>query len=497
MIVPWYISFTKMFFILLCSGYTTTKIYRCANLNNVKKSIILASIIVNAILYSKLKKNIQPLYSHIISYLLITFVFSWILNLTFHKTLNLMLISIGMSYVSICIATAINFIFIIIMSLNLREQNVLEYLSIGCIQFILLYLFFKIRRFKDGFSFLNKDDYSNKSNYIGIIIGALIILISIIYSIYDNNFLGSFLVAILIVISILMFNWIRNSITKYYKEKMKEKTVELQAEQLKEKDEIIKNLKEELAKVLKINHKYNHRLSAMEKAVLQMGDKLNCNEEFSAEYSDVLDSLKALSAEYRTELLENVNVGNMQRTNIFSIDNLLQYMSNEAKLSNIDVEVEINGDIKYMIDNVISTNRLETLLADHIKDAIIAINTSNTSNRKIKVIIGKIDEVYKVCVLDTGVEFCVDTLLKLGLEQVTTHKETGGTGLGFVTTFETLKQCGASLIIEEFEPQNELKFTKAVIIEFNNKNEYIIKSYRTNKIKTNDDRIIVKELKNI
>ena len=47
--------------------------------------------------------------------------------------------------------------------------------------------------------------------------------------------------------------------------------------------------------------------------------------------------------------------------------------------------------------------------------------------------------------MDNGVDFEVDTLAKLGLERVTTHKDTGGSGIGFMTTFETLKNLMSAL----------------------------------------------------
>lgn len=70
---------------------------------------------------------------------------------------------------------------------------------------------------------------------------------------------------------------------------------------------------------------------------------------------------------------------------------------------------------------------------------------------------------------DTGVEFEIETLLKLGLEPVTTHKNTGGTGIGFISTFETINKCKASLIIQERNRKNTNDYTKAVIIRFDGK----------------------------
>ena len=273
---------------------------------------------------------------------------------------------------------------------------------------------------------------------------------------------------------------------------MKDRTVELQSQQLKEKDEIITNLNQELSNVLEINHKYNKRLSAMEKAIGNFGDKLSFNEEFAKEYSDILDSLKDLSKEYKQEF-ENYNI--LPKTNIFSIDNILDYMKTEAIRNNIEFDLEINENINELIEKHISKNKLETLLGDHIADAITAINSSDNHSRKIKVIISKSEELYKISVLDTGIEFEIETLLKLGLERITTHRDSGGTGIGFMTTFETLKECKASLVIEEYN--NEKDYTKSVNVIFDGKSEYNINSYRAEKIKlqNKDKRINIEEYK--
>lgn len=287
-----------------------------------------------------------------------------------------------------------------------------------------------------------------------------------------------------------MIYWIKKSITKYYKEKMKERTVEIQQEQIKQQDEKIKNLQTELADVLQINHKYSHRISAMEKAVTKLGTKLQANEEFAEECGDILSSIKKLSKEYKEEVASVIKETKLPKTNIFSIDNLLEYMKQESEKDKIDFELNLDFDISEILETKIPQSKLETMIADHIRDAIIAINCSDNKKRKIKVVLDKEDNNYQIKFYDTGIEFEIETLSNLGLKRTTTHKATGGSGIGFMTTFETLKQCKASLIIEEY---SDLEYTKAVIIKFDNKNEYRIHSYRAEEIKNKikDNRIII------
>lgn len=378
-----------------------------------------------------------------------------------------------------------------IFRLNLIKHNIIEYVVIGIIQILLIYLFFKIKRFKYGFSFLQEKETMNKesTSKMGILVSSIIIAISLVLSTYSRT-TSKILIAILILGGILMIYWIKKSITKYYKEKMKERTVEIQQEQIKQQDEKIKNLQTELADVLQINHKYSHRISAMEKAVTKLGTKLQANEEFAEEYGDILSSIKKLSKEYKEEVASVIKGTKLPKTNIFSIDNLLEYMKQESEKNKIDFELNLDFDISEILETKIPLSKLETMIADHIRDAIIAINCSDNKKRKIKVVLDKEDNNYQIKFYDTGIEFEIETLSNLGLKRITTHKSAGGSGIGFMTTFETLKQCKASLIIEEY---SDLEYTKAVIIKFDNKNEYRIHSYRAEKIKNKiqDNRIII------
>lgn len=486
----WVVLIRTIFF-NLSTSYAFIKVKKREKINIQSKIILIIINLIVALLYSLfyIKANNQYIdksITNILCYIIYILLFSTVINSTIIEGITIGAISIAISLISLIFATGINFFIMKVNSMNLFLKNKIEYAIIGIMQFILIYLFFRINRFKDGFEFLNK---KNKVKITSNVISLMIIIAGIGLGIYSNMEARTIIFITLIVGGILMIYWIKKSITKYYKEKMKERTVEIQQEQIKEKDETIKNLESELANVLEINHKYNHRLSAMEKAVTKLGYRLQANEEFAEEYADIFDSLNELSKEYKEEVASISKESKLPKTNIFSIDNLLEYMKLEAEKSKIGFELKVNFDINEIIENKISKNRLETLLADHIKDAIIAINSSENKERKIKVSFDK-DKEYQIKFYDTGIEFEVETLLNLGLERTTTHKMTGGTGIGFMTTFETLKECKASLIIEEY---NKQEYTKAVIIKFDDKSEYRIHSYRAEEIKnkTQNNRIII------
>ena len=130
------------------------------------------------------------------------------------------------------------------------------------------------------------------------------------------------------------------------------------------------------------------------------------------------------------------------------------------------------------------------MLSNHIQNSIIAINSANPKTKSILIILGLIDNCYGFSIFDTGSEFQLDTLLQLGEKEITTHK--GGSGIGFMTTFELAKNYHASILIEENNPTLS-KYTKSVSIKFDNKNDYKIISYRANDLVQmyTDNKIII------
>ena len=487
-----YIVLIRTIFFNASTGYAFAKTKKREKINRKVLIILMLINIILALLYSIFytKTNNQCINKSVTNffcYLIYILLFSAIIDSTIIEGITVGSISIAISFISLIMATGVNFFIMKINSMNLFQKSKIEYAIIGVIQIALIYLFFRINRFKDGFQFLQKE---NKIKVIGTTISLVIIISGVGLGIYSNMGIRTIVFLISIAGGILMLYWIKKSITKYYKEKMKERTVEIQQEQIKQQDEKIKNLETELSEVLQINHKYSHRISAMEKAVTKLGTKLQANEEFAEEYGNILSSIKELSKEYKKEVSAVIKETNIPKTNIFSIDNLLEYMKQEAEKEKIDFELKMEFGINEMLEEKIQQSKLETMLADHIRDAIIAVNCSENKERKIKVIFDKENDNYQIKFYDTGTEFDIETLLNLGLERTTAHKATGGTGIGFMTTFETLKQCKASLIIEEYSNQ---EYTKAVIIKFDDKNEYRIHSYRAEEIKNKiqDNRIII------
>lgn len=290
-----------------------------------------------------------------------------------------------------------------------------------------------------------------------------------------------------------MFIILQKTLTLYYNQKLLKRTIEDYKNDISERDAKIKQLSDEKFEISKLNHEFYNRQKALEKSIKEFVSNGNLNVETASEL-EVMEKVNKLSKEYSNKLEKIKNPSKLPLTDITEIDDMFKYMQSECEKNNINFELRINGNIHHMVNNIIEQSRLVILIGDHLRDAVIAVKSSNNSYRSIIAILGIKDNNYEFCVYDTGVEFEIETLLKLGVEPVTTHKDEGGTGIGFITTFETLKETNGSLIIEEKHEMTDNDYTKAVTIRFDGKHEYKICSYRAEEIiKRVEDREIIVE----
>lgn len=374
---------------------------------------------------------------------------------------------------------------------NLKEYNILNFVLIMIISTFINIAMFKIRRINKGFQFL-KEKINNE--YLDIIMINISIGVIFIYSLFGTYY-GDVTIHIMItflIVSVIMIVMISKTIALAYKQKQLEKNLAEDDEIIKQKDAEIETLSKEKFEISKVSHEFEKRIKALELKATS-----NMNMEVSEE-NDLMKQINNLSKEYSTKLKQIKGSDKLKKTEVAEIDNMFEYLQNECEKSNIEFYLNINCDVNNMIDKVIAKNKLETLIGDLGTDAIHAVNMSKNNYKSIVTIIDKQEDIYLISMSDTGVEFKIDTLLKLGLEPATTHKEDGGSGIGYITTFETLNETKASLIIEEKNNESENEYTKTITVKFDGRNEYKIISYRADEIrkKQKDSRIIVENIKN-
>ena len=297
-----------------------------------------------------------------------------------------------------------------------------------------------------------------------------------------EKYIGNVFIYVLVVISALtasfgLYLWIRRSITAHYRERLQLKSEEHYQALLNEKEHEIEKLNQSNEFLAKVVHRDNHLMSSLN--------------------SSIDAYFKSDDSEFRDELLRNIQTLAKERGELIAkeqreakilpstgnllIDGAINDLYTKAAAHGIDFSLTVAAPVGEVIGKFISQTDLQTLICDHIKDAMIAVEATGEGKGKILVEFAMNNGSYSVTVFDGGVAFEPDTLSKLGKERVTTHADNGGSGIGFMTTFETLRKAHASLKITEFETKTP--FTKSVSFRFNGENTFTIQSYRSDMLR--------------
>jgi hypothetical protein len=466
---------------------------------NIQKVIALLWCLVWALVFSI---EPMPLLMIRITYCTLSIIYVWKLHkIKIDTALPAFLLAYGISNVFYTVAFfTVGFIFAPFLSSETTVHGLLDfnepifllfYAIIAALQFLIAYLFFKIRRFKLGFPFL-----SGRYMVIAalIIAGIIIAGASLITSQRENPGTVYEIITAIVSMAVIgsgIYIWIRRSIKAFQWKKNMERNEELLIQENEKLTRQIQHYKEMHETVRIANHKMIHRQVVAERAVLKLYQKAQeygLPAEVSDELAITIDKIRELSKEYQ----ENIGITTakaLPSTNIQSVDDMFSLFATRFTDHNIEFNLKVNGSVVYMVDNIIKMNKLETMIGDHLQDALVAVNAADGEIRTVLAMIGEVDDCYEFSVQDSGIPFEVNTLTRLGLEKVTTHAEDDGSGIGFMTTFETMRECGASLIIKEIAPSSS--FSKIITIRFDGKNNYIIKTFRPSSFPLNDRYTVV------
>ncbi len=477
------LSVIKMFFTFMVVFYTNNKILGIKEDRKIKKlTLVVISLIISLLYYYIDKFNIIEISNFMYTIIVIPLIYS-IIN-RFNLPYIAIISSISLAINKILIYVASTLIYFPSRFMNLSNEYVI-FTLIMIINIIFLVMLWKTKRIKNGIVFLKNRQNDEYLNLLLLIISSIILFLVVIIQNYQKGVTSKFGM-VLIIFSILMFITIQKSLQLYYKHKMLVKALEETQKELNEKKEEVKKLEKENLNFSQTSHSISHRQKSIEhKLNILLANNGNINSK------DIENEIKNIRKELEIETKVE-----LKKTGIAVIDDMLSYMQAECIKNNINFQLQISGNMYHMVNNYIDKSDLEILLADHIKDAIIAVNHVETNNKSILVRIGEIDGKYGVYFYDSGVEFTIGTLIKLGKVPVTTYKEEGGSGMGFMNSFNTLNKYKATLIIEELNQPTNDNFTKVLKFIFNEEEKFKILSYRNQEIanKNNNKELIIEKL---
>ncbi|MBQ0037095.1 MAG: sensor histidine kinase [Clostridiales bacterium] len=456
------ITFVKHLFIIGCSTYITPKILnkKCS-----WRVIILLSCagLMSAGLMMPLRQVMRPA-STIIMVAVSIIVTKVIYGLEIDISITATIISYGISYISYLLGIILLGSIFSIIGYHPDRVDLLSTGIVGSIQAVLTILLFRIKRLRHGFPFLLDSRYGDLGVYLST---TILVIVSFLGVKSESQYIVAVLFSVLLICGLVLWFWWKKRITKEYLEQLRQKErQELQAI-ISSKDDEIAMLKKENETFSKIIHKDNKLIPAMELAVKETLCAVAHNndpDERILRAEKMLAQLESVSAE-RTGIVSNYEHTDhrLPSTGVLTFDALFSYMLYKASAKDVSLELDFDETVNELIPKVISPEDASTLLADLLENAIIAAGENN-QNRCVRVEFIKKDTYPCICISDTGSPFPDKVKQNWGIQRVTTHADSGGSGIGMMTTYEICKQYCASFLVSNFEVGE--MYTKCVSVCF-------------------------------
>ena len=416
-----------------------------------------------------------PWATHLTSVLIL-----WILEsiYTSHPQISFIVVTVSLG-ISYCIHGFASFFSTALIYSIIGNQEHFFFLIVAILSSILHYFItlglFKIKRFRNGLPLI----YSN--NYMHFITLLCIVFISLSFDPLSNHDpleqRALFLFIILITLTFLIYWW-QAQITKSYRRSLELRELESLRTEITEKDVLIQKLMKDNDNLARISHRDNSLISALKYSTIKY---------LSTDYTNPSDAIIA-----RDKLISNINAVSAGRnsfshsydekiakefdTGLSLLNDLLSHMDLKASKQNIVFSVHLGIFLNDYVPDSIEENDLVHIVDDLLKNAFQA--TSTSKNGVVQLQFYKFGKHLVVEVSDNGIPFEIRSLVNMGIQKLTTHKD--GSGIGLMDIWCTKEKYRATYHIDEYSDSSP--FSKKISLTFDKKNRYTIRSYRKNAI---------------
>lgn len=380
---------------------------------------------------------------------------------SFHNTISVSTIACGLVVFIFIINSIISLPLDYIFYKYIDNSIICDTVSIVilCIlQFLLIFILFKIKRFRSGISLQTNDGNIELLFFISIF---CIFIMTLFYAKNAVNSPIELLLVFIIFCGLALIIWWRKHIKNNYQRQLYSRNELIYEQRIEEYEKERVELLNQNNALAKIIHRDNKLIPAMVDAV----NNLIKRSENIEGLQPLLTQLENLSAERQT-IISNyqTDTDNLPNTKIIALDAVLHYLYNKAKQNKVNLEISLNNDcIPLLLSKVTDMTELITLICDLGENAIIA--TKEKLNGNILLSFGLSEELVPYFnFYDNGSFFDKKVIANMGRRRITTHKEDGGNGIGLMTLFEILNKYNASYSLNEQLINSE--FTKCIEVTF-------------------------------
>lgn len=342
----------------------------------------------------------------------------------------------------------------------------------GLLQALLIFTMFRLKRFKNGMTFIFTTPTTNIATILCLLFLAALVYINIESSYYFGIVCTTFSLAFLV-------HWWQAQITKSYRRSLELRELESLRTELQEKNATMMRVMEENERIRHINHRDNGLITALDYAVTDYLITDFADEETAITRRDeLLVEIERIRAGRVNSVNKNAVKAPRYDTSISFLNIFLNHMSKRATDEHVLFSVHIGTELDDFIPHIISDEDLVHLLSDLLANAFIA--TRDVTGRMVQLQFYKWNKHFVIEVADNGIPFEVDSLLNMGILELTTHADTGGSGIGLMDIWKTKEKYGATYHLEEYE--TAAPFSKKISLTFDNKNRYSVRTWRKDEI---------------
>lgn len=397
-------------------------------------------------------------------------------HLSIEASIYTTIISYGLSFSSFILATLITTsitIFILPRAMYNQMSTTIQLIS-AMIHCLITFLCLRKKRLYKGL--LQFIEQLNDTSLL--FISLLLLLLILTLSNTGKNVLFIVLFFIVFIFIIFLITTWRNTITRTYHDKRRDRDLDILNEHLDDLETDYQKMTEDKDELARIVHRDNKLIPAMLLSV----------ETFLTEFPDATPQMKKRGDELMAELREAAEgrkgiilqqdkkcTAKPIETGISALDEVLKYMQEKAMAKNITLSASADLGIEDLVSKTIDETDLKTLTNDLLENAIIANSYNNGTN--VYFIIGYFDKRLAIHVYDSGIPFTKEVLVDLGVTKHTTHEEDGGSGIGSVEIFNIARKYRASYIIDEYDTYAG-PYTKRISIIFDKRNKYTLNTSR-------------------
>ena len=343
---------------------------------------------------------------------------------------------------------------------------------------------FKLKRFSGRISMLSFNSMINWNTILSVIVLTIFTLEQFApLGISTTRYIRVSSYAVCLYMLII---WWRTQITKTYREKLRLLEMKTLRAAKEENEAYIAKLEAENKRLGTIIHKDNRIVNAMADSVCDyLSTSANTNAEIlqakGQSLSDEINSIKT----YRQELLleDSLSETSIPQTKLAGVDAIISFMVKEASGYGIILKFHYDRDFFTAKRFTVTEMDFVHLLSDLLENAIIATRYRN--GKSIELSLQTLKGTPAISASDSGIPFEINTFMKFGTCEASTHTDEGGTGIGLIDIWSFKKKYHASLVIEELD--NSI-YSKRLSLLFDGKNKYLIISNRFQQIISNQTR---------